>query len=230
MKNQVVVVAPDNIIIVDGEGLKFDFERPENLWAIQWHNGAGHIEYNDSDHTNKAIESYEQDVQPYVALWEDEKARLEAEQAKAEAEYNSFENVKARAITAIDSATSAAILAGFDYEADPGTGTPEKLHFSYDSFDQINFNSAANIATMSLSGVEGLPTSVVWNAYRDYTPETGGELVRIEFSAGEFLSLYSAGAMVHKATCMEVGGQRKAQIEAAETAEAVQALLDEWGI
>ena len=136
-----------------------------------------------------------------------------------------LDEVKNRIISRIDSHTSSTILAGFDYEVDG-----EVLHFSYDSFDQSNFNQTANIATLALQGVEGIPTTVTWNAYRNYTKETGGELVRIEFTAQEFLDLYVAGASAHKATQMEIGGQRKAAINACGTKEEIEALVAEWDI
>lgn len=135
------------------------------------------------------------------------------------------EEVKAQALATIDNATSAAILAGFDYEVEG-----ESLHFSYDSFDQQNFADTANVAMMGQAGIEGVPTSVTWNAYRGYTQETGGELVRLVLDAPAFLALYTQGALGHKAAQMELGGQRKAAIAAAETVEAIKALLAEWGL
>ena len=131
----------------------------------------------------------------------------------------------------IDKETSAAILAGFSYTVDPGTGTPEPLHFSYDSFDQQNFADTANMALLALSMPASLdagttlPASVTWNAYRSYTPEAGGELVRLTFDAAGFLALYTGGALAHKALQMERGGRRKAAVEAAATVEEVEAAL-----
>lgn len=136
-----------------------------------------------------------------------------------------LDEVRIRAINRVDANTSATILAGFDYEV-----AGELLHFSYDSFDQANFNQTANIATLALQGIEGIPTSVTWNAYRNYTPETGGELVRIEFTAQEFLALYVGGASVHKATVMEIGGQRKEALNACTSVEEINTLLEEWAI
>lgn len=142
----------------------------------------------------------------------------------------SLSEAKANAVAMIDRSTSAAITAGFDYEMDPGTGTAETLHFSYDSFDQQNFADTANVATLALSGVKGLPTSVTWNAYRNYTIDTGGELVRLTLEPSSFLELYTSGALSHKAMQMEIGGVRKEAIEAAENVEIVAALLSEWGL
>lgn len=135
------------------------------------------------------------------------------------------EEAKAAAVARIDKETSEAILAGFDYEIDPGTGSPEALHFSYDRFDQQNFADSANAALLSLGvspRTEGLPTSVTWNAYRNYTLETGGELVRLSLDAADFIALYTGGALAHKAAQMEIGGQRKAAVAAAETVAEVE--------
>lgn len=119
------------------------------------------------------------------------------------------EHDKAAARAAIDAETSAAILEGFDYEIDPGTGTPETLHFSYDAFDQQNFSDTANACLMLKAGAQGLPESVTWNAYR---PD--GELVRLTLSADAFLALYVGGALAHKAACMATGGAKKEALEA----------------
>ena len=136
-----------------------------------------------------------------------------------------IEEVRTAALSRIDSATSAAILAGFEYEIEG-----EVLHFSYDSFDQQNFADSANVATLTLSGVEGLPTFITWNAYRNYTAETGGELVRLTLDSSAFLALYTQGALVHKATQMEIGGQRKAVIENCTSVEEINTLLAEWNL
>lgn len=137
-----------------------------------------------------------------------------------------LEEAKAAAVARIDRETSEAILAGFDCEIDPGTGSAETLHFSYDSFDQQNFADSANVALLSLSGPEakGLPASVTWNAYRHYAPETGGELVRLTLDPAGFLGLYTGGALAHKARQMEIGGRRKAAVAAAETVQDVESI------
>lgn len=141
-----------------------------------------------------------------------------------------LDETRADALRKVDKAVSTAILAGFDYETAPGTGTAELLHFSYDSFDQQNFADSANVATLAMSGTGGLPTSVTWNAYRNYTVDTGGELVRLVFEPSGFLRLYTTGALVHKATQMEIGGQRKEAVGAAASVEEIRALLAGWGL
>lgn len=112
-----------------------------------------------------------------------------------------YEKVMRRA--EIDAATSAAILGGFDYEING-----ERLHFSYDAFDQQNFADTANACLMIKGGAQGLPDTVVWNAYRE-----NGELARVTLTPDEFLTLYAAGALTHKATCMAQGGAQKSELE-----------------
>lgn len=105
-------------------------------------------------------------------------------------------------IADIDHKTSALIRDGFDYEIEG-----ETLHFSYDVFDQQNFADTANACLLAKSGVPGLPQSVTWNAYK-----ADGSLVRLELDADQFLALYTAGALAHKASCMEAGGKEKAAV------------------
>lgn len=117
-------------------------------------------------------------------------------------------DAKARKLAAIDHATSAAILGGFEHTIGEKT-----LHFSYDGFDQQNFADAANaglLATISQNA-----QTVIWNAYSE------GVLVRLELDVPQFLDLYANGALAHKARCMEAGGQRKAAVEMATTVQEV---------
>ena len=122
---------------------------------------------------------------------------------------STLDELKQNKITRIDEETSKAILSGFDY-----TINDVKYHFSYDSFDQQNFADTANMCQLALSGEKGLPTSVTWNSYLE-----DNTLVQQVFNANEFLELYVKGAMVHKATQMTIGGQRKAAVQLANTKE-----------
>ena len=224
MKDNVTVIPSDGIISVDGEVLFLDGIKSETFHALQWHDGAGHVEPGDGlPNEELSADDYEERVTPFVALWETEKERLTAEAAAAEEAYNSLENVKARKLAAIDAETSAAILAGFECEATPpDTGTPELLHFSYDEFDQQNFADAA--LSMQLVATSGdIPTSTPWNAYRGHTADSKGELVILNLTAETFLPIYAA-ALNHKATQMAIGGQRKAAVAAAQTVEDVEAI------
>lgn len=125
-----------------------------------------------------------------------------------------LEELKTAKKARIDEDTSAAILAGFDYAVNGVT-----YHFSYDAFDQQNFADTANVCIMKQAGMPGLPDSVMWNAYT----VPGGELARLTFDAPGFLALYAGGAMRHKNETMQRGGERKAAVEAAATAEEVEA-------
>jgi len=43
----VCIVKEDKVVMVDGEGMNFDFDLPTNVWAIQWNGSTGEIEFND---------------------------------------------------------------------------------------------------------------------------------------------------------------------------------------
>ena len=87
---QVTVVPADHLIIVDGATLVFTYVAPENLHALQWRGDTGHTEWTDGPNKPLTAEDYDEQVVPYVALWEEEKRRLEAEAAAAEEAYNYF--------------------------------------------------------------------------------------------------------------------------------------------
>ena len=134
-----------------------------------------------------------------------------------------LDEVKARKLAAIDAETSAAIMAGFEcVVTPPDTGTPELLHFSYDEFDQQNFADAA-ISMQLASASGGIPTTTPWNAYRNHTADSKGELVILQLTAETFLPIYAA-ALNHKAANMAEGGRRKAAVAAAQTVEDVEAI------
>lgn len=92
----VTVVPADNLIIVDGEALVFPFDAPANLHALQWRGGTGHTEWTDGPNQKLAAADYDEQVEPFVELWQTEKTRQEQAAAEAEAarlaEYNSEES------------------------------------------------------------------------------------------------------------------------------------------
>ena len=111
----VTVVPSDKLIIVDSEAIVFDapIPAPSNLHALQWNGTSGEIEWEDDYNWPLEAEAYEDEVAPYVALWQAEKARREKVAAEAEAarlaEYNGeearFERLRAerdRRIAATD--------------------------------------------------------------------------------------------------------------------------------
>lgn len=224
MKNNVTVIPSDGIISVDGEVLFLDSIKSATFHALQWHDGAGHVEPGDGL-PNEVLSSddYEGRVASYVDLWTKEKTRLDNEAAAAEAEYNSLPNVKARKLASIDAETTLTIMAGFTCEATPpDTNVPEQLHFSYDEFDQQNFADAAVSMQLAAAG-GGIPTTTPWNAYRNHTADNKGDLVILQLTAETFVPIYAA-ALNHKATKMAEGGQRKAAVAAAQTVEEVEAI------
>lgn len=132
--------------------------------------------------------------------------------------------MKSSKLAAIDAKTSAAIMAGFTCEATPpDTGQPEELHFSYDSFDQQNFADAAVSMQLAAAAGGSIPTTTPWNAYRNHTADSKGELVILQLTAETFVPIYAA-ALQHKAAKMAEGGQRKAAVAAAQTVEEVEAI------
>ena len=140
-----------------------------------------------------------------------------------EAPEPTLDETKARKLAQIDAETSSAILAGFTCEATPpDTNVPEPLHFSYDEFDQQNFADAAVSMQLAAAG-GGIPTTTPWNAYRNHTDTSKGDLVILQLTAETFVPIYAA-ALTHKATQMALGGQRKAAVQAAQTVEEVEAI------
>ena len=97
----VTVVPSDKLIIVDGVAIVFDSpftvlpHGPGEMHALQWYGKQGHIEWTDDINWPLEAEAYEEEVAPYVALWQAEKARREKAAAEAEAarlaEYNGEE-------------------------------------------------------------------------------------------------------------------------------------------
>ena len=53
----VCIVKEDKVVMVDGEGMNFDFDLPSNVWAIQWNGTTGEIEFNDGT-PNEAITDF----------------------------------------------------------------------------------------------------------------------------------------------------------------------------
>lgn len=141
-----------------------------------------------------------------------------------------IEELRTAALSRIDSATSAAILAGFEYEIETGEGK-EVLHFSYLIEDQQNFSDTFNgIAMKKLMGFENLPETIDWNGWRNHNTNFKGELVVLTLTPDDFLNLYTQGALIHKQTHLEIGKQRKKAVENASSIEEINNLLKEWNI
>ena len=76
MRQHVTVVSGDSFISVEGEGFHFPFAVPEGLRAVQWHEGAGEMEWQGRVNSEIGPEEYEEIVEPFVELWESEKSRV----------------------------------------------------------------------------------------------------------------------------------------------------------
>lgn len=101
----VTVVPSDSLIIVDGKALVFPFDAPTNLHALQWRGDTGHTEWTDGPNKPLTAEDYDEQVVPYVKLWQAEKARLEKKAA---------EEAAARALPDAKAAKRTEIQGGYD--------------------------------------------------------------------------------------------------------------------
>ena len=118
----VTVVPADKLIIVDDEAIVFDapFVAPENMHALQWSGTSGHIEWEDDYNWILEPEAYEDEVAPYVALWQAEKARREKAAAEEEAA-RALPDAKAIKQAEIQSGYDAALAASLTMPADSPT-------------------------------------------------------------------------------------------------------------
>ena len=107
----VTVVPKDHLISVDGVALNLAFDAPETMHALQWDGQRGHIEWEDDYNWVLESEAYNDEVAPYVALWQAEKDRLDKAAAEAAKEYNSLANTKSRKLAEINAACDAALAA-----------------------------------------------------------------------------------------------------------------------
>lgn len=107
LNTRVTVIPADSLVIVGTEYLKFSFQIVNgytNLQSIQWKDGKGDMSFTDGNYRFIfGEELYNQEVKPYVDLWQIEKDRIAAEKAAAEAIYNSLENTQARALSKLNS-------------------------------------------------------------------------------------------------------------------------------
>jgi hypothetical protein len=71
----VCIVKEDKVVMIDGEGMNFDFDLPSNVWAIQWNGTSGEIEFNDGT-PNEAITDFSA-YQSIVDAYNAEKLRLQ---------------------------------------------------------------------------------------------------------------------------------------------------------
>lgn len=161
------VVPPDNLMICNGEALRFPFDPiagQENMHALQWDgvSQTGHIEFEDD--YNQAINStlFDEEVKPYVDAWVAEKARLDAEAAAAEAEYNKLENVKARKLQELNAGLNAA-------RSDSKASIDSSVGFAINADDTANTNIAGLVTYLEATGTESTSFMGFDNTLHDVT-------------------------------------------------------------
>lgn len=78
---KVTVIPADRMIVIDGEGLQFDFSYyPPGLRALQWNHTSGSMEFETG--ANQFIDNPAL-VQPYIDQYQAEAERIAAEAAAA---------------------------------------------------------------------------------------------------------------------------------------------------
>lgn len=176
MRQHVIVVPSDNLIIVDGISLFFDFPVHFNMHALQWHEGAGHIEIPGQANKTLTTEDYDTFVAPYVASWEQELARLEAEQAAAEEEYNKPENVQARKVAAAQS-DSANVVAAYLQESVLQTADFKPEEYALFALAEMypQWKPNTNYVANQRIQYEGIVYKVVQNVYSLEHQKPGSE-------------------------------------------------------
>ncbi len=196
MKQHVTVIPSDNLVIVDGVPLVFGFAAPANLHALQWHDGAGEMEWTDDINHPLTEQDYADDIAPFVALWEAEKARLDAEANRPP----TLDEAKAAKLSEIKTAFAAAEADGF---------VESSLGFRADA-TRRSIGDIEGLIDLVSSGA--LPTPVTFrdydNAYHSLTLDQLNTL-RLE-AKGRGPLLYARK------------WELEAAVDAAETVEAVQ--------
>jgi hypothetical protein len=111
---RVTVIVPDNVVQVDNIAVHVDLSAYSKIHAVQWADDAGHVEYKDGRANRPlAAEDYDAEVAPYVVLWADAKAALDAAAAEAEAAWNAPFAVRQRLLAAIGERKNALRDGGF---------------------------------------------------------------------------------------------------------------------
>lgn len=123
-------------------------------------------------------------------------------------------NLKQLVIEQIDQKTRTRIFRGFD-KVVPVNGEDINLHFSFDLLDQKNFTDTAAMTVMYLTADEesrkNMIDTVTWNGYKNYTSETGGELITLLLNATSFSDLY-VSAVQFRDACLSDGKTEKLKV------------------
>ena len=210
MKEHVTVIPQDSTIIVDGIPLSPTFTATKEIHAIQWHSGGGHVEYTDGRMNTQltGASDYARLVEPYVRLWEAEKAR----QDEIVNRPPTLEEAREARLAFLLSTTRNKILAGFQHVINGQT-----YHFSYDEESQSNFakaNSAALFAV--ITGDAGFRQT--WRGWQEDTPFV------FNLTAEEYMGLSRAGGE-HQLWYQKHCWEKEAAIKAASSIEGLNAII-----
>ena len=137
MEEHVTVIPGDGVISVNGIPMQFKFPPVaghEKVHAIQWHEGNGTLELDGFTSEPLTADDYDRAVAPYVQFWNTEKAKLDAEAAEQEAEYNRLENVKKRKLVELNrkmeeakASSSVSILSSTGYTVNANTTAKQNV-------------------------------------------------------------------------------------------------------
>ena len=176
---QVTVVPADHLIIVDGAALVFPFDAPTNLHALQWRGGTGHTEWTDGPNKPLTAEDYDEQVVPYVKLWQAEKARLEKKAAE-EAAARALPDAKSAKQNEIQNGYDAALAASLTMPAASPTAQDVSIGaalLAVDDAEGLAYVQALHAARRDelLAAVEAAETvEAVEAVVVDYDVEPGG--------------------------------------------------------
>ena len=210
MKEHVTVIPQDSTIIVDGMAISPKFTAAKEVHAIQWHNGSGHMEYSDG-RANALLTSatdYTKQVEPYVLLWEAERAR----QDEIANRPPTLEESRDARLTSLLNSIKNKILAGFQH-----TINGKAYHFSYDEESQSNFAKANSAALFAV--ITGDTTfRQTWRGWQGDTPTV------FSLTAEEYMGLSSAGGE-HQLWYQKHCWEKEAAIRAASSVEELSAII-----
>ena len=121
MNDSALIIPSENSINVNGEHLVFNYTKPEKvknipielIEQINWKRTGignnicyyGDVLYGNDYHEMQLDDdntTWEEVIKPFTDQWQAEKDRIEQEQQEEEAEWNKFENKKARALTQLN--------------------------------------------------------------------------------------------------------------------------------
>lgn len=177
-------------VAVNDETLFFNFSTPDIypedfFYVIWWPDDnvfawfqADELGNNQVKHELEPTEeNYNAYVKPFVDQWQTEKDRLDAEQAAREAEYNSFENTKSRALSKLNTEfekakTEAYVTSSLGFKADANSTANENVNGLLVTVGEgtVSFCDYNNeFHNLNKSQLETLRSEIISNAQSLYT-------------------------------------------------------------